>query len=160
LITSNRHFGGWSRNVLAWKQRTAPTVIVRYEDLVANPEAVLRDALSTVGHWHLPSDSGTTVPSFQDLHQAVPWFFRKGKVGAWRDEMPSNLHDLFWERHREAMVALDYPRELSGAKTIARTGNSLSAVASGVSLTQNNEPEDQPAGRHRRTDTVRAALPA
>jgi hypothetical protein len=33
LIATNRGFGGWSANVLAWTARKAPTVFLRYEDL-------------------------------------------------------------------------------------------------------------------------------
>lgn len=39
------------------------------------------------------------VPDFEDLHSKWPSFFRKGKRGSWVDEMPDDLHWLFWDHH-------------------------------------------------------------
>ncbi len=107
IITSNDHFGGWGPNALAWQQRKAPTATIRFEDPVADPGAVLQQALATLGQ-EAAVRGGESMPSFEDLHAVIPWFFRKGKVGAWRDEMPDELHKLFWERHREAMIRFHY----------------------------------------------------
>jgi 2-polyprenyl-3-methyl-5-hydroxy-6-metoxy-1,4-benzoquinol methylase len=171
LITSNSRFGGWGPNVLAWKQRTVPTVMIRHEDLVSSPGAVLQAALSAIGQRHLLND-GATLPTFQDLHKALPWFFRKGQIGAWRDEMPEALHDLFWERHQEAMVALDYPRDFFRAKTVAQTTNIFKAPASSseltsvtpsideVSSTPNGELIAKLGGNACHTETMPAVLPA
>jgi hypothetical protein len=102
LILSDEHFGGWGRNVLAWNQRAAPTVMVRFEDLLDSPAEVLQGALADVGYRQVTTHD-ESLPSFEDLHAALPWFFRQGRVGAWRYEMPEALHELFWERHHEAM---------------------------------------------------------
>jgi SAM-dependent methyltransferase len=92
--------------VLAWTRRTAPTCIIQFEDLIANPGKELERALVALG---LPTlASRGPLPSFQELHKAVPWFFRKGKVGGWREEMPLGLQELFWQHHREAMETLGY----------------------------------------------------
>jgi hypothetical protein len=115
LITSNSYFGGWSANVIAWKQRMAPTVMIRYEDLVINPVPILQEALTVVGRGPLTRHD-ESLPSFEALHEAFPWFFRKGKVGAWRVEMPEALHQLFWEHHQEAMLAFHYSRDGSDGR--------------------------------------------
>ena len=107
LILTNHQFGGWGPHVLAWKGRAAPTKIVRYEDLIENPERVLHQAFTALGLQYPPP--GGQVPSFQYLHGKFPFFFRKGKAGSWRAEMPESLQILFWKRYGDAMAALNYP---------------------------------------------------
>lgn len=36
------------------------------------------------------------VPSFAELRQVDDRFFRRGHTGTHRDEMPDDLHRLFW----------------------------------------------------------------
>ena len=111
LITSTEHFGGWSAHVLTWIQREAPpTVVVRYEDLVTSAATKLREALAAVG-WDDLETYDDALPTFEQLHKAFPQFFRKGKVGGWRDEMSADLHELFWKHHGEAMASLNYLRD-------------------------------------------------
>lgn len=93
LITSTGHLGGWGPHALAWTRSTAPTRIVRFEDLAADPGKELGQALGVLGQRRL-AERHVSQPSFRKLHTAVPWFFRKGKVGAWREEMPSEFQEL------------------------------------------------------------------
>ena len=110
LILDDR-YGGWSENVRQWHERAAGgnTFVLRFEDLVDQPDEWSTKAVTHVGLDVAPTqDVGT--PTFEELHARWPEFFRKGKVGAWRDEMPDELHDLFWDRHGEAMRVLGYER--------------------------------------------------
>jgi hypothetical protein len=108
LIESRDYFGGWSGNVRAWYERPggARTVWLRYEDLVREPRAALEAALARLG---VPLRAPTApLPEFGDLHRRWPEFFRRGRVGAWRDEMSEQLHRLFWQHHGEAMGWFGY----------------------------------------------------
>ena len=106
-IVSQGHFGGWGRHVLAWSRRETPTVTVRFEDLVRRPAEEVQRALAVAGPGpRLNPDS--SPPAFEVLHEAAPWFFRRGIEGAWRDEMPEDLQALFLATHREAMERLGY----------------------------------------------------
>ena len=108
LIESRDYFGGWSGNVRAWYERPggARTVWLRYEDLVREPRAALEAALARLG---VPLGAPTApLPEFGDLHRRWPEFFRRGRVGAWRDEMSEQLHRLFWQHHGEAMGWFGY----------------------------------------------------
>lgn len=110
LIIGRERFGGWASHVVAWTQRTAPTSVVHFEDLIAEPDRELRQALIAVGE--LPPVRGdASLPIFEKLHDVVPWFFRKGRVGAWRTEMPPYLQALFWSLHGEVMRELGYDKE-------------------------------------------------
>jgi Sulfotransferase domain len=99
-------FGGWSGNVLAWLKRgeRAKTAVVRYDDLVLQPEQCFRAALDQLSV-RLPGGGTSKPPSFEELHQRWPQFFRKGKSGAWRDEMSPALEKLFWDYHTTGMAA-------------------------------------------------------
>ena len=107
VIVKSHRFGGWSENVFGWlRQPVGRTALVRYEDLVADPVGVLRKAIAEL-HIGLKPISNH-VPSFEELHAQWPTFFRKGQVGAWREEMPDRLQRLFWEKHGDAMRQLGY----------------------------------------------------
>jgi hypothetical protein len=48
------------------------------------------------------------MPAFEELHALAPRLFRRGRPGGWRDEMPDDLHRLFWHRYGDAMRRLGY----------------------------------------------------
>jgi|SRR5579883_1857444 len=107
-LIRSKGFGGWSKNVEAWANRVGDERVICYEELIRNPLGAMARALSD-----MPIEAvrrGTDVPSFQELQNSVPWFFRRGTVGAWRDEMPRALHELFWAYHYRAMERFGYPR--------------------------------------------------
>ena len=99
-------FGGWSRSVNAWANRVGWDRIVRYEEVIRDPVRTLVTALTRIGgDWEL---NDTTFPSFRELHDMVPWFFRRGKPGSWCNEMPSHLQELFMEIHGSTLRHLGY----------------------------------------------------
>jgi hypothetical protein len=100
-------FGGWSANVLAWSRRSTPTAVVRFEDLIQSPVESLRQAFRAID-FTPPEQPDPHLPLFDKLHADFPQFYRRGQVGAWRDEMPPDVQDLFWKRHGEAMRVMGY----------------------------------------------------
>ena len=109
LIISNR-YGGWSNHVISWTRlrKSGDTFAIRYEDLVADPIVWLKKSLDAF-QIQIKSVDGK-VPNFNELHKKWPKFFRKGKIGAWQEDMPKELHELFWMHHYEAMDAFGYYR--------------------------------------------------
>lgn len=115
----DRHHGGtasWGQNVLSWlpPERSAGTSqieVIRFEDLISEPIGVVTEAVSRVAP-DLPAPGESTVPTFDQLHQLDPRFFRRGLNGTHRDEMPADLEALFWsyEDNRVAMSRLGYRR--------------------------------------------------
>jgi hypothetical protein len=94
--------GTWGGNVLSWLGEADPSVtLLRYEDLIADPRVSVERAVSSLAPELAPS-AGAIIPSFSDLHDVDPLFFRRGVVGAHRDEMPDELHDLFWAQSENA----------------------------------------------------------
>lgn len=100
--------GSWGTNVLSWLPYG---VRLSYPELIADPAAAADRVLGAVAP-ELAPDRAAPIPSFTDLHRMDPAFFRRGTTGTHRDEMPPDLHNLFWSRpdNREAMEALGLTR--------------------------------------------------
>lgn len=100
--------GSWSSNVRSWRTRKAPTALVHYENLIEDSPVAVRRAVESLGV-ALPEPQAR-MPTFEEMHRRRPDIARRGKVGAWEDEMPPELHELFWELHGEEMRAMGYPQ--------------------------------------------------
>jgi Sulfotransferase domain len=105
---TGRGSGGWGANVLSWLQPPAPhRVLLPYAELIADPSAAVDRVMAVVAP-ALRADEGAVIPSFEELRQVDAGFFRRGAVGSHRDELPPDLHELFWSRpeNRTAMKQL------------------------------------------------------
>jgi hypothetical protein len=128
-------FGGWSGNVTAWTNRRASTVVVKFEELIAAPLHELRRSMSAIG-CELPEIRSTDPASFKELHRKIPQFFRSGRIGAWREELPDHLHALFWHRHGDAMRRIGYTDGgLSAIEICQADGSIAKPVRAGTTLT-------------------------
>ena len=116
LIVHKASFGGWGPHVFAWAEhRRAVTQVVKFEELIEDPVRSLTEALDAIG-FRARGHNAESIPTFETLRELMPAFFRRGRVGAWMDEMSSDLHELFWLHHGDAMAAMDYEREAQGAQ--------------------------------------------
>lgn len=115
LAAEGSFFGGWSENVSQWLRRAS--LVIKFEDLIERPVECaehLRPFLD------LPEPRLEKLPSFEDLRsEDMPYggdparrarFFRRGVVGAWKDEMPPDFQGLFWRLHGKIMEELGYLR--------------------------------------------------
>jgi glycosyltransferase involved in cell wall biosynthesis len=117
------HFGGWSEHVRRWSARAALTI--RFEELILDPIG----CAERLRPWlDLPEPRVERLPGFADLKskdfkygsgvehgfdQATRehWRtakFRRGRVGAWRDELPERLHLTFLRLHGDELIRLGY----------------------------------------------------
>ena len=123
LALEGSFFGGWSKNAMEWVERA--DIVIRYEDLIEDPIGQVERLRAVMD---LPEPNVDKLPTFQKLksgeaqygsksrqnvndeerQQFAKKFFRRGKSGAWRDEMPPDMHRLFWENHGEMMDRLGY----------------------------------------------------
>lgn len=100
-------YGSWSENVATWTARSAPTIVIRFEELIADPVQVVTDAMRALGI-DLPRPVGR-LASFEQLRARRPRIFRRGEIGGWRQEMPPGLQRRFAQVHGDQMRALGYP---------------------------------------------------
>ena len=110
VMMDSKYFGGWGKHLLAWTQRQAPTIIVKFEELVrsSNSLNIVNQALNGVGCQSPETPTISPLPSFEKLHQILPELFRRGQVGGWKMEMPATLQKLFWKKHGAAMRQMGY----------------------------------------------------
>jgi len=92
-----------------WMARHAPTAVVRYEDLVtaSDPCEVLSKALEQIGLGS-PVVNSNPPPSFEKLHELNPKFFRRGIIGAHKDEMPPEIQRVVEEKEAWVMERFGY----------------------------------------------------
>ncbi|MEV0131426.1 sulfotransferase domain-containing protein [Dactylosporangium sp. NPDC050688] len=97
--------GSWGANVLSWLTPPVPhRPVLRYEDLAADPVAAVERVVAVVAP-HLAPRSGAVIPSLDELRRTDDRFFRRGHTGTHRDEMPEDLHRLFWA-HPDNVAAM------------------------------------------------------
>ncbi|HLU74966.1 MAG TPA: sulfotransferase domain-containing protein [Nonomuraea sp.] len=104
--------GNWGRNVLSWLRPPAPhRIVLRYEDLIREPRRTVERTLATLAPELQPLPDAR-IPTFAELHQLDGDFFRRGHPGTHTDELPEDLHQLFWSRpdNVTAMELLGYSR--------------------------------------------------
>jgi len=102
--------GTWGGNVLSWLGTAdAPLAVLRYEDLIVDPRGSIARAISSLLP-ELAPRGDAIIPSFKELHRVDPSFFRRGLAQSHRDEMPDELHELFWAQpeNTAAMRLLGY----------------------------------------------------
>ncbi|MGC4876215.1 sulfotransferase domain-containing protein [Micromonospora sp. DT43] len=88
--------GSWGRNVLSWLRPPSPhRVVLRYEALAQEPRVAVEGLMATLVPQLRPV-ADARIPSFAELQQTDDLFFRRGLTGTHRDELPDELHRLFW----------------------------------------------------------------
>lgn len=116
--------GSWSEHAGSWLDRSAlGGHVVRYEDIRDDPGCALTGMLRACGLACDPGRVRTAVQfsGFRELQRQEqaqgfrerPFrsrssFFRRGEVGAWRDELPSPLVRRLVRAHGEMMVRFGY----------------------------------------------------
>jgi hypothetical protein len=99
--------GAWATNVVSWLEPSVQhRMVIRYEDLIADPLGTVRTAVRVVAPGLMPR-ADAEAPAFSDLQQVDGGFFRRGVVGSHRDELDRELDELFWgQPHNVAAMRL------------------------------------------------------
>lgn len=105
LLDPDPDFGSWSDNVKAWLPRS-DVVVIPFAELIARPIETLTAALDRCGLSY--TRLAAQPPTFQQLRDKDPNFFRLGRSGNWRTEFPTELLPLFWERNGDMMRRLGF----------------------------------------------------
>lgn len=115
--------GTWSDHVRSWRDGADfPMIMVRYEDLLAQPQAAFKSIVRTLG---LPFDAdrlnrAISFSSFRELSTQesqsgfterpphAKRFFREGKAGAWQKQLSKAQIDKVTTTHGDVMASLGY----------------------------------------------------
>jgi aryl sulfotransferase len=124
-----QYVGCWSSHARSWLERSGLRAhVIRYEDLRRDPARALAGILGACGLACDPERVrvATEFSDFGELQRqervhgfrerplgSRGAFFRRGEVGAWREELPAPLADRLVRTHREVMERFGY-LELGG----------------------------------------------
>lgn len=122
LAAKGSFFGGWSNNVESWLPRS--DIVLKFEELIEKPIDAIEQLRKIID---LPKPDIGDLPTFDDLRskrymygsggsdrsdtqqdEHRKKFFRKGQPGSWREEMPEDLKELFWQLHGKTMKKMGY----------------------------------------------------
>jgi hypothetical protein len=126
---------GWSGHMASWLDQTdVPVHLIRYEDMQADTVSTFRRALDFAGRPANDEDIRRAVgyANFAELRRQEAdkgfretprrsggLFFRRGEVGAWRDELSAEQVARIEAAHAPMMRRLGY--EVASALPLART---------------------------------------
>ncbi|MFN8125076.1 MAG: sulfotransferase domain-containing protein [Candidatus Nanopelagicales bacterium] len=116
-------WGSWSDNVRSWtEQDEVPTLLIRYEDLLADPATRLAALTGWLGI-PVPPDrieravseasfanlaAQEIVAGFSEASAPDRPFFRRGEAEAWRDELAPGLAERIVSDHGDVMARMGY----------------------------------------------------
>ena len=116
LARAERGTGGWGQNILSWLPAAGHRIVLKYTDLVAEPSMAAMKTLRALSLDVQPCPEAI-IPRFTELRHVDAGFFRRGINGSYLDEMPGELHDLFWAvpNNAVAMALIGCPRSSTAA---------------------------------------------
>jgi hypothetical protein len=104
---SKRPYVNWTLMNRSWLDRDPPPHVVKFDDLLADPVTTVRTALEALGLNLIPKDRGA-LPTFEELKEQFPNFFRKGRSGDWKNHFSARQERLFMRNHGDMMQRLGY----------------------------------------------------
>ena len=105
VIRGRVGFGSWGRHVAQWNpQRRPNTLLLRFEELTANPIA----QVERIGAFLGVTPVGRRVPTFDELHKTAPNLFRSGRTDSGKRLLSDEDHALFWDLHGSQMQTFGY----------------------------------------------------
>jgi len=109
VIRGQVMFGAWGQHVSAWNPgERNNTLLLRFEELTANPLA----AVDVIGEYTGLTPVSEQIPSFRELHEKGPKFFRSGQNNSWKKAYSQADHYAFWLQNYEQMVRYGYSDDM------------------------------------------------
>jgi hypothetical protein len=97
----------------AWRERGGPASLVRYEELVQQPEVALPPVLEVLGLESSPAIIAGMVaaaaPDAPDLQGHGTTSSPDASIGRWQADLPPDLRDLVNAEFHDLLVAFGYP---------------------------------------------------
>ncbi len=113
----------WSGHVKSWVDESGlPVLVIRYEDMLEQPEITFTKAVDFIGLQHSQDEIKAALElcnfsrlqkqeeekGFSEKNARSPSFFRKGKVGDWRNVLNPEQIERILAAHGEIMEKYDY----------------------------------------------------
>lgn len=97
----------WSATNQSWLNREPQPVVVYFDDLVREPVRTVVGAVDALGIG-LVAKSNSSLPTFAELKERYPNFFRRGKSGDWRNHFSPAQENRFMAQHGAMMKRLGF----------------------------------------------------
>jgi len=106
LIVGDNYYGSWSDHYRTWTTRTAPTLVVHFEDLVVAKPELIQKIGRFIGRDPIRLD---WLNPMNELQQQNPDFFRSGLTN-WQplSEWTYEINQIFNYFHGNLMIELGY----------------------------------------------------
>jgi hypothetical protein len=120
LLTWGEHYESWTN------QSEIPVLVIRYEDMKAEPlatfkkivaffklnksEEQIQNALDACAFDKLKK--AEDEDGFREKNKKSERFFRKGKIGSWKEELSEEQIDILLKDHKVVMIKLNYLNSL------------------------------------------------
>lgn len=169
---TSQPWGSWSSHGWSWISEDVPFPVhmVRYEDLESDPLGTLSPVLRAIGVGVDDEDLASAIKAasfsnlqnsestrgFRETSSRAAGFFRKGRSGAWREELSPDQVQAIESSHRELMQRLGYELadDSPGAHSIPAPIKALRHRSPapwtdlpghlGLSVSTGRQPEDLP----------------
>lgn len=97
----------WTKFNCGWIDRDkGKTALIKFEELIRDPAESVKQALKSIDV-DLKQKSERAL-TFDELKQIHPTFFRSGKIGQWKNELPEQLLVKFIDVNREGLKKFGY----------------------------------------------------
>jgi hypothetical protein len=118
--------GSWTDHVISWTEQSAiPVLVMRYEDMINDNFEKFKEAINFIGIEKTDlqikaaiEKSDFSVLSDQEKNEGFKEkmiksksFFRKGKIGDWRNHLDEKMMNEIIKNHKDIMIKFGYLNE-------------------------------------------------
>lgn len=107
VIYGNTLFGSWGQHVMQWSH-IENQLLIKFEELTKDPTS----QLEKIANYLQITPIDAKIPSFNELQEINPTFFRSGKKDSWKKVYSEQEHLAFWLRNYEAMLKFGYNTDI------------------------------------------------
>ena len=105
IIYGNTFVSSWGEHVSSWDPKNRDnTLLIKFEELIKDPSLFIEQ----ISHFLDKAPTSGTIPTFEELKEINPKFFRSGKTNSWEDVYTQEEHLSFWMAHYAQMIAYGY----------------------------------------------------
>jgi len=105
IIYGNTFVSSWGEHVASWNPKNRDnTLLIKFEELIKDPSLFIEQ----ISHFLEKQPVNGEIPTFEELKQINPKFFRSGKTNSWEDIYTEEEHIAFWMAHYPQMIEYGY----------------------------------------------------
>ncbi len=108
-IFGNIDMGSWGEHINEWNpKKRDKTLLINFEKLIDTPLKYIK----SISEFLNIEPIGGSIPTFKELQEINPMFFRSGKKASWKDTYTDEEHKLFWLKNATQMKEYGYTNDI------------------------------------------------